>query len=139
MKKYFLVFVLIIQGTLVLIIDNYLDRRNKEKLDQFKHNVSELLGDAKEVVVPASRLTDFSWRILCFQRIDSYFKLLGDSFIELTFVSRYSKVVLNLDYKKYYVDESYVEGSLDRKCISNQDSIMIKNFGYINFFYKKGK
>ncbi len=88
-----------------------------KNLEYFKSQISRLLGDSNSVEVVASDMTDFSWDKLCFERNDS---------LTLTFSSANSEVVFELDYEDYFVDEAYVEGSLDRKCISSQDRIFIK-------------
>ena len=88
-----------------------------KNLEYFKSQISSLLGDSNSVEAVASDMTDFSWDKLCFERNES---------LTLTFSSANSEVFFELDYKDYFVDEAYVEGSLDRKCISSQDRLLIK-------------
>lgn len=90
---------------------------NKNEIDNFNSRVSGLLGDSDSVKIVASELTDFSWYSLCFQR--------GD-LLELTFLSDGTEVEFKFSYEDYFVDEAYVKDSLDGKCISGQDHILIK-------------
>lgn len=88
-----------------------------KNLEYFKNQISKLLGDSNSVEVVASDMTDFSWDKLCIERNES---------LTLTFSSADSEIVFELDYEDYFVDEAYVEGSLDRRCISSQDRIFIQ-------------
>ena len=142
MKKYFLLSILILQVIIFMTIDDHLNRKKEEKRDNFKRNVSKLLGDKKKVVITASELTDFSWEKVCFQRIDSYFTFPGEKFkdfIEVTFLSSDSNTVFELSYEDYYVEESYVEGSLEGKCVTSKDRIMLKNFGHSRVVFSEIK
>jgi len=109
MKWSFIFLILISQGC---------GMSNSVEIDRFNFRVSELIGDAKSVKVTASQLTDFEWDSLCFQRKD---------LLQLTFSSGGSVVMsFKFSYEDYFTDEGYVKGSLDGKCISNKDYIVIE-------------
>jgi hypothetical protein len=90
---------------------------NDTELLYFDEKISELLNGKNSVRVIASELTNFSWKSLCFER---------NSKLKLNFILTDSKVVFNLSYDKYFIDEAYVAGSLDGKCIASNDEIIIR-------------
>jgi hypothetical protein len=109
MKKYFTLLIFIIYGC---------GASNNSEIEKFKNKTSSLIVDSNSIEVIASELSDFKWDSLCFQR---------KSLLQLTFFKNNSTVVqLKLDYRDYFIDEPYVKGSLDGKCISNKDHILIK-------------
>ncbi len=89
----------------------------KEKIEYFNNQIAKLLSDEDLLVVEASQLTDFSWDTLCFERNGS---------VKLKFNTDKSEVVFELNFKDYFIDEPYVDGSLAGKCISFDAQILMK-------------
>lgn len=109
MKKYLFLFTAITQACVM---------SGNGEIDRFNSRISDLIGNSESAKVVASELTDFKWNSLCFRR--------GD-FLSLTFSGEESEAVeLKLNYDEYFIDEAYVKGSLDGKCLSGQDVILIK-------------
>ncbi len=88
----------------------------RNEFEHFKSRVTRLLENSDSIEVAASELTDSDWRTLCFKR--------GDQ-LELIFSNDDLVAKLELDYNNYYVSEAYVKGSLDGRCISGGDLILI--------------
>ncbi|WP_323556354.1 hypothetical protein [Xanthomonas campestris] len=84
---------------------------------QFSDHVAMLLAGRDSAVVEAGKLTDFSWKTLCFERDDS---------LVLKFDQGGKKSVLRLPYEAFFVDEGHVEHSLEGGCVTPSDHILIK-------------
>lgn len=84
---------------------------------QFSEHVATLLAGKDSAVVEAGKLTDFSWKTLCFERDDS---------LVLKFDQGGKKSVLRLPYEAFFVDEGHVEHSLEGGCVTPSDHILIK-------------
>ncbi|NJM32143.1 MAG: hypothetical protein HC848_03815 [Limnobacter sp.] len=98
---------------------------NSKALEEFKSNITALLGDKESVQVVAGKLASFAWDTLCFERNDQ---------LTLKFNTGEKTVTFEFDYTDYFVDEAYVAGSLDQQCITSADPIVIKKKypGYSN-------
>ena len=106
----------IISFIAVLIIGGC-ERGSKEDLEFFNNQIHQELKESEQAIILASELTRFPWEKLCFERKDS---------LELSFHMKDNKVIFKLNYEDYFVDEAYVEGSLDDKCVSSNDRLLIK-------------
>ena len=89
----------------------------KEEIEYFNNQIAELLSDEDLLVIEASQLTNFSWDTLCFERNGS---------VKLKFNTDKFEVVFELNFKDYFIDEPYVDGSLAGKCISSDTQILVK-------------
>jgi hypothetical protein len=90
---------------------------SKFSKEQFSKNITDLLAGKDQVVVEAGKLTDFPWARLCFERDDS---------LLLKFDRDGTESVLLLPYEEFFVDEGYVEHSLEDACLAPGDLILIK-------------
>jgi len=103
---------------LAVLIYGGTDYNNKEQLSYFNNKINSLLKDNDYSISSVSNLTKFKWDKLCFNRLD---------YVYLNFSLKEKKVhTFKLNYEEYYVEENYVEGSLDQKCISYDRKILIK-------------
>ncbi|MBB3801312.1 hypothetical protein FHR47_001546 [Xanthomonas arboricola] len=68
-------------------------------------------------MVEAGKLTDFSWKTLCFERDDS---------LLLKFDRDGETSLLLLPYDEFFVDEAHVANSLEDSCVTPADQILIK-------------
>ena len=93
------------------------ERGNKKDLDFFNNKIHQELKGSEQAIILASELTRFSWEKLCFERKES---------LELSFHMKDSKVIFKLNYEDYFVNEAYVKGSLDEKCVRSHDRLLIK-------------
>ena len=85
--------------------------------DVLKQRVQAALQESDSAVVPANTLTEFPWQKLCFQR--------GEA-LRLTFHRDGVETVVELDYNEFFVDEGYVEGSLDGACLASGDRVVVR-------------
>ena len=85
--------------------------------EEFARTVSELIGDADQVVVPASALTRSAWDTLCFERHDR---------LHLRFTGNGREDTLELPYESYFVDEAHVAGSLEDACVRPGQRIVLR-------------
>lgn len=90
---------------------------SQEKIEYFSNQIIELLSDEDLLIVEASRLTNFSWDRLCFERNES---------LKLKFNTDKSEIIFDLSFNDYFIDEPYVDGSLAGKCISFDTQILMK-------------
>ena len=102
---------------IALLIIGGCERGSKEDLEFFNNQIHQELKESEQAIILASELTKFPWEKLCFERKDS---------LELSFHMKDNKVIFKLNYEDYFVDEAYVEGSLDDKCVSSNDRLLIK-------------
>jgi len=102
---------------IALLIIGGCERGSKEDLEFFNNQIHQELKESEQAIILASELTRFPWEKLCFERKDS---------LELSFHMKDNKVIFKLNYEDYFVDEAYVEGSLDDKCVSSNDRLLIK-------------
>ena len=84
---------------------------------QFPDHVAMLLAGKDSAVVEAGKLNEFQWTTLCFERDDS---------LVLRFDQGGKRSVLQLPYEAFFVDEGYVEHSLEDSCVTPSDHILIK-------------
>ena len=103
---------------LVFLIYGDTDYKTKEQLSYFNNQVSELLKENNSAISSVSVLTNFEWDKLCFKRLSDLHLIFYLNEDELS--------IFRLDYKEYFVDESYVKGSLDGSCILYNEKILIK-------------
>jgi len=109
MKKCFLFLILMVQGC---------GMSSDNEVEKFNTKVSGLIGSSESIKIVASELTDFEWDNLCFQR---------ENLLQLTFSRGGAEIVkLKLRYEDYFTDEDYVKGSLDGRCVSSRDHILLK-------------
>lgn len=85
--------------------------------EEFARTVSELIGDANQVVVPASALTRSAWDTLCFERHER---------LHLRFIGNKHEDTLELPYESYFVDEAHVAGSLEDACVRPGERIVLR-------------
>ncbi|OAX86247.1 hypothetical protein A7D16_20185 [Xanthomonas nasturtii] len=85
--------------------------------EQFSEHVVTLLAGKDSAVVEAGKLTDFSWKTLCFERDDS---------LLLKFDRGRETSVLPLPYDEFFVDEAHVANSLEDSCVRPSDHVLIK-------------
>ena len=102
---------------IVLLTISGSERGSKGDLDFFNNKIHQELKESEQAIILASELTRFPWDKLCFERKDS---------LELSFHIKDKKVIFKLNYADYFVDEAYVKGSLDDKCVSSNDRLLIK-------------
>lgn len=109
MKRCFLILILIVQGC---------GMSSDNEREKFDGRVTGLIGGSESIEIVASDLTDFEWDSLCFQR---------EKLLQLTFSKGGTELVkLQFRYEDYFTDEDYVKGSLDGRCISSRDRILLK-------------
>ncbi|MDO5609280.1 MAG: hypothetical protein Q4G62_00610 [Pseudomonadota bacterium] len=81
-----------------------------------KH-INQLLAEKDSTVIEAGKLTDFSWKQLCFER---------DEKLLLKFDADENEQVIALDYEQFFVTEPYVERSLAERCVNPTDLIEVR-------------
>lgn len=84
---------------------------------QFEATVAKLLRDSDEVVVAAEQIAAFPWQRLCFERLNE---------VVLTFEDADSALTMRFDYRNIFIDEAYVAGSPEKKCITRQTPLRLK-------------
>lgn len=84
---------------------------------QFSRHVAELLAGRDQTVIEAGKLTEFSWKTLCFERDDQ---------LLLKFSRDEGESVLALPYEEFFVDEGYVANSLESVCVRPDEWIVIR-------------
>ncbi|MEA0696339.1 hypothetical protein QYY73_18080 [Xanthomonas campestris pv. campestris] len=84
---------------------------------QFSDHVATLLAGKDPAVVEAGKLTDFPWKTLCFERDDS---------LVLRFDQGGKRSVLQLPHETFFVDEGQVEHSLEDRCVTPAEHILLK-------------
>lgn len=90
---------------------------DQKEIESFNTRVSGLLDASNSIEIIASELTSFTWESLCFRR---------ETLLKLTFSGGGSVREFKFNYEDYFIDEAYVEGSPDGRCISHRDRIIVK-------------
>ncbi len=86
---------------------------------QLSERVESLLSGQDSVVVQATKLVDFPFESVCFERDDSLLLKFRTS-------ASASEDVLALPYEEFFVDEGHVAGSLEDACLAPVDPLLIK-------------
>ncbi len=91
--------------------------KTENEMNDFVSSVNILLQNSDVVIVKASELTSFEWNSLCIKRKDT---------LNLNFQGNDENIVLILSYEEFFVDEGYVKGSIDGKCINPNTKVKLK-------------
>ncbi len=95
---------------------------SSEDMDYFNSAIQNALKDSNQATITASQLARFPFEKLCFKWRTFFIR---KDYIELSFHTGDDEVVLKLDYNDYFIDEDYVPGTLDRKCVLNNEHFVV--------------
>jgi len=116
-----LLLVLLVASLVIFIWNPLSEDANRQAY--FEKKISEMISGKDEAIVKISELTNFKWEKVYFKYIILPKIKVG---VIVKFYADTDITIMDLPFPKYYIEEPYIKGSLDRKWLNYGDYILIK-------------